>query len=440
MIAFIRKLWRDRRGNTIIVAAATMPLMMGAAGLASDTIQWVLWKRQLQRLADSGAMAGVFAKAAGQTVGSCSTALLSTATYQNPIAYDIRKNNKLAVTPTCAMESPTFGLTAGDTNAIKVTLTMSKRLNFSSQFIDTPTIEVEATATIVPDGKYCVIALESGDVTGIDATGSTVVNLGCGGKTNSTSMSAAVATGSSNVKMTPVAAVGGIPASTHWGTGTVLQPFSLAQADPFINVPVPTPTNCMSFDDMVSANGNSKDFSATRTSATAVYCIKESGGSGFQVSGDINLGKGTYVLDATDLKMSSSGSSLTCSGCTIVLTSSTAATAPSSIGSVHITGGKLNLTSPEAGNTYAGISIYQDRRATAYNDNTFNGNGSSSLEGALYFPNADLTFSGVSGQSTSCLQLVGRHITFTGNSNIQNDCTGAGGGGSFAGQKVRLVG
>ena len=37
----------------------------------------------------------------------------------------------------------------------------------------------------------------------------------------------------------PIAAVGGIPASTHWGTGTVLQPFTLAQEDPFKDVPIP---------------------------------------------------------------------------------------------------------------------------------------------------------------------------------------------------------
>ena len=66
--------------------------------------------------------------------------------------------------------------------------------------------------------------------------------------TMSTSMSAAVATGSSSVTASPIAAVGGIPASNNWGAGTVLQPFSLAQEDPFANVDVPTPTTpCQNF-------------------------------------------------------------------------------------------------------------------------------------------------------------------------------------------------
>ena len=43
-----------------MIAAACLPLIVGAAGLATDTIQWTMWKRQLQRAADSAAIAGVF--------------------------------------------------------------------------------------------------------------------------------------------------------------------------------------------------------------------------------------------------------------------------------------------------------------------------------------------------------------------------------------------
>ena len=59
MISFMRKLWKSKRGNTLAIAAACFPLFIGAAGLATDTIQWTLWKRQLQRAADSAAISGV---------------------------------------------------------------------------------------------------------------------------------------------------------------------------------------------------------------------------------------------------------------------------------------------------------------------------------------------------------------------------------------------
>ena len=58
MIASFKKLWRDKRGNALVIAAAALPLVLGSVGLASDTIQWSLWKRQLQRTADSAALAG----------------------------------------------------------------------------------------------------------------------------------------------------------------------------------------------------------------------------------------------------------------------------------------------------------------------------------------------------------------------------------------------
>ena len=75
---------------------------------------------------------------------------------------------------------------------------VQKKLGFSGMFMSaTPTITASATATIVPSGKYCVISLENTAVTGITATGNANVNLGCGMITNSTSLTAAVATGSS---------------------------------------------------------------------------------------------------------------------------------------------------------------------------------------------------------------------------------------------------
>ncbi len=64
MIVFFGKLWRNKRGNALAIAAACLPLFVGAAGLATDTIQWTLWKRQLQRAADSAAIAGVYDRVA----------------------------------------------------------------------------------------------------------------------------------------------------------------------------------------------------------------------------------------------------------------------------------------------------------------------------------------------------------------------------------------
>src|SRR3954447_23402669 len=63
MIGFVKRLFKDRRGNILAIAAACMPLVIGAAGLATDTIEWTLWRRQLQRAADSAAFAGAYDRA-----------------------------------------------------------------------------------------------------------------------------------------------------------------------------------------------------------------------------------------------------------------------------------------------------------------------------------------------------------------------------------------
>src|SRR3546814_14759508 len=65
VLEWLNRLHRSERGNVLIVGAASMPLLIGSAALAVDTIQLSLWKRQLQRAADSGAIAGAYAVGQG---------------------------------------------------------------------------------------------------------------------------------------------------------------------------------------------------------------------------------------------------------------------------------------------------------------------------------------------------------------------------------------
>lgn len=430
MFSFLKKLWRDRRGNALIIAGAALPLIVGSAGLASDTIQWALWKRQLQRAADSGAMAGAYAKVAGATLDNCSN--VATATYSSPIGYDIRNNHHLPQTPTCsATNPPTTGGFTADTNAVRVSVSMQRPLSFSGLFMTSaPTITATSTATIVPSGKYCVVSLEKGNVTGIDATGSTTVNLGCGMITDSTSMAAAVATGSSSVTASPIAAVGGIPSSTHWGTGTVLQPFTIAQADPFGTVPLPTPSGCGAFPN------NSPHDVVNITNPTGTRCFS----GDIDIKGNVTLASGIYILDGGSLGMTNTGASLTCHNCTFILMNSSGG----SVGTVDLEGGTMDITATDSGCTigtagcFNGMLFYQSRTAASDNTIKINGNNGSTISGALYFPNADITFNGDSGMSAKCMQVVAKDVKFTGNSSVSNQCDDHT-YGAFTGKKVRLV-
>ncbi len=66
MLSAIRRTLRDLQsstsGNATLLVALGMPVLIGSSGLAVDTSQWYMWKRELQNAADQAALAGAWAK------------------------------------------------------------------------------------------------------------------------------------------------------------------------------------------------------------------------------------------------------------------------------------------------------------------------------------------------------------------------------------------
>ena len=433
MISFLKKLWRDKGGNALVIAGAALPLVLGSAGLASDTIQWALWKLELQRAADSAAIAGVYAIV--QDEGARTNV-------SGAVDKDLTYNSHVGITTTKTAGAPTTGSYTGDPYAVQVSLSVQKKLSFSGMFMSfTPTITAKATATVTPSGEYCVVSLEDTTATGITASGNADVDMGCGMITNSTSMTAAVATGSSEVTASPIAAVGGIAASNNWASGTVLQPFTLAQEDPFANVAPPStfPSgNCPQYrqsnpNETHAFNGSD---GATSGLPGGTYCV-----SNIDIQGTTTFpDDSTIIIDGGNFSIGAQAH-VSCTRCTFILTSRTADTQPQSIGVADINGGaELDLSAPNSG-TYKGIMIYQDRRAQDASNivNKINGNSDSTFSGAFYFPSQQVTYNGTAGMTTTCMQLVARRVTYSGNMNIANSCPTNLGYGSFKGKKVRLV-
>ena len=426
MIGFIRKLFKDPRGNALVIAGAALPLVVGSAGLASDTIQWSLWKRQLQRAADSAALAGVYGKLATQTVtnGACS---LST-----PISRDLtvgNVNNRLGMTPTCAAESPpTSGPWAATPNAVRVTMSVQRRLPFSGLFMTAaPTITATATAAQVQAGRYCAKALDPNQETGVSFSGSATVNLGCGIITNAKGPNAVDGGGASTITASPIAAVGQIANSGNFTSGTVMQPYSSPTTDPYASLNPPTvPNGC----NQSALQGNASSV----TVSNATVCYK-----------DLTLNSGqtatftdaVIILNGGDLT-ANAGTTLNCTRCTFILTTNATNITSNSIGKVTFNGGaQINLIAPTTG-TYAGLVIYKDRRAPECNNcNKINGDSTSYLEGGIYIPSQEVQLSGNSGMNTNCVQLVAWQLTFTGNTTITNTCPG--GPRGWDGSMVRLV-
>lgn len=400
-----------RRGATAAIVALLLPILLGASALAIESIEMTYVRRAMQRQADSGALAGAFARSQSQLV---------TAT----VTGDLAKNANIALNVAPVIENaPTSGTYAGSPNAVRVVLATDLTLPFSRMFAPNVRIRVSATAAVVSIGDYCAVALEGGNVAGISMGGNATVELSCGMATNSIAANGVTSSGSAVVKATPIAAVGGLQPSSNYVPPTVLIPYSVPQADPFAALPNPVPSGGK-LDGSVNSN------------QTAI--LSPGRYEGMNLKGIVTLNPGVYYVDGGSFSVGAQAA-VKGDGVTIVLTSSTAATNASSIASVDINGGAyLNLTATTTG-TYAGILFYQDRRALDSGNNKINGNANSKLQGAIYFPRQEVQFTGTSGMTIDCIQLVARRLVFTGNSLVRNNCPTGSGAQAFKGTRVKLV-
>jgi uncharacterized membrane protein len=147
---------RDCTANVSVFVALTALVLIGAAGVGSDTIQWTLLKRKLQRQADSAALSGAMAKMAGGSITSAATAELNRYT-----------SITLQGSPTIE-NAPTTGAYAGNAMAVRVKVRAAADLPFAQIFMGRgQTMTAESTAMAVGNGDFCVLALENTSATGI---------------------------------------------------------------------------------------------------------------------------------------------------------------------------------------------------------------------------------------------------------------------------------
>ena len=409
---WVRRLLDSRQGNIASLTALMMPVLIGTAGLASDTIQWSLTKRMMQRAADSGAIAGAY-----QLSQSPGNAVLAAA------RNDITRNGGFRMTIDPVINNPaTSGSFRDAASAVEVVLATDQRLPFTGLIMGGPVrISARAVAEVVGNGDYCVLALENTNTTGIPIGGNATVNLGCGMMSNAPSTNSILASGSSSVTASPVAAVGNVPPG-NYAPGTIRQEYALPLRDPYRNLPDPNIT--------VTGSAMSVNPNQTRTFNPGTY-------SNIDIKGTATLTPGVYYV--TSSLSFGSQSNITATGVTFILTARNAASNTGSIATVSMNGGaRLNMSAPSTG-TYAGILMYQDRRATNVSTNIINGNSSSLLQGALYFPRQELQFNGTSGMNTRCLQIVARRVDWRGNATVENVCPANSGASSFKGTQIKLV-
>jgi len=441
MIGFIRKLLKDRRGNALAIACAAMPMIIGCAGLATDTIEWTLWKRQLQRAADSAALAGAYDRAAASNSATTNT---PTAVC-NDIAVNLHTWMNLIGTSPCTgsvgsysdIQYPNTGAPFV-TNQVQVTLKVQQRLPFSSLFMSTaPVIQAVATAgTVSFGGSPCMLALNTAG-TAIDNSGNTTVSAPtCIFYSDSASSNSAAAGGNSSVTAQAIAGVGGIASSNNWHVNSYL-PYSPSLPDPFAPpsstavTPDTSDMKCAGHYDTQGGGPNAvttwvyDDLDYTTDMATATYL----GSDGLTHTGancwkSISIGSSrTFTVPTTySGPIYVNGGNVnfqgdfTCAACSIVLTNKD----PSSntIGTYDSNAqAKVNITAPTSG-TFNGIAVYQDRRAVGGNVDRINGGTNNVINGVVYFPNDTLWLNGTGNSVSLCAMYVAKNLVFNGNGSI----------------------
>ena len=443
MFSFVKRLRKSEKGSTLVIVGGALPLLVGAAGLATDTIQWAVWKRQLQRAADSAAIAGVYQRVKEDDEDVVTAAVES----------DLDLNHHTGIE---FFTDPEIDLLADDgdmEDQVSVQLEIQRPLPFSSMFMaNAPVIRANSVAASVPGtDEYCVITLEpSASKTGITVGGSTHIDMDCGMISNSPSSNSALSNGNaSRVWASVIAAVGGVQASAAWSVDKY-DPYTTAVEDPYGGIN-PTATEMSGCASNPPGADENTDGGTQVPGGSAPLCY---GSINVANGGTLDLGSNRTIY-VTGKNANTAGSvvlhgTLKCSGCTIVLTNKDMSPT-AKIGTFDMQAhGLLDISAP-AGSTdkYKGIAVFQDRRATDANGsgspNTFNGGGAQVIRGALYFPSQSVTYNGSGTATAVCTRFVSRRIIFTGNSASTNYFEKGSNCGAFGldpiggGRRVRLV-
>jgi hypothetical protein len=418
-LAWLNKLRRDEGGNVLAITAASMPLILGGAAMAIDTVQLSVWKRQLQRAADSAAIAGAYAEARGDVA-------------EDAVHRDLNENTF----PTLSQpEVVQEGARLGFNRTVYVSLTAERRVPFLSFFTNRAnTLTVDATAALVDDGQFCMLSLYDGDEVGINANGNALVDLECGMYSNSQNEDSSVtAGGSSSIIATPISSPGELDPNQNFADGTTLRPRSAPMADPFADVPLPeVPTE--GCDGVLSVSNNSPVRTIDDDTAG------EACWSSWNIDGTLRLNPGVYYVNGGNINLKGRIESTGTGGVTIVMTGhETNDDGDLEVGDfIQNGGGVLDIDASDGGD-FRGIALYRDPRAE-YKLVKINGGADTVITGAIYMPSTDLWLGGNASFDATCLQVVARIITFRGGADIDNECTAGGGAQMLRQTVVRLVG
>lgn len=420
----IGKFIKDKSGNSAIMLAITLPVLLGFIGMSTDVALWYWEDRKLQSTTDSAALAAGYEKLDSGDIS------VLTAKVQSIVNETYPGSDNVSVISVSS--PPTSGNYSGNSSAVEVIVANQQGRYFSVLNMDNDVnLRSRAVAQVVSSGDFCLLGLSEEEDRAVNIQGNATVSLNCGIAVNSNSDEALYVNGT--VTTTYASTVGGLRMG---GSGTINSPSAVVEkgpsvADPYgpdgLNLSVPAPSACDFNNHVVKKNA---------TLNPGRYC----GGLKLQ-KGTTTLNPGVYVIDGGEFRTTSQAN-VQGEGVTIILTGS-----GNDYANLEIHGGSdFELSAPEKGSgaDYEGILMYQDRNAPMYQgsnlkDNKINGGSNLNLRGVMYFPQQQLTFNGGATVNIKCLQMIAQAISFSGNADVTNECEATDAREEITIETVRLV-
>ena len=268
-------------------------------------------------------------------------------------------------------------------------------------------ISATATASISSsDSKFCLLALDSNDSGALTLNGTPDLSMpDCGVAVASSSDSALVVNGNGELEASTICVAGG----SSVGNNATVSPepdddCSDIPEDPLASLAAPAVGECDFTNFSVTGSNNTVNITP------GVYC------GGISVTGNNNtvtLESGDYIIDGGGISINGGTFQDDGSGGVFIYNTSSDG---SDFDDITFTGnGTIDLEAQTSG-TYAGVLFFNDRDA----DSGFSigGNSTTSLTGAIYFPDNDVTYSGTSSQGSSCIQIISDTITLSGTTEV----------------------
>lgn len=418
---------RDESGAIAILAAICLPLLVGFIAYWVETAYWYHEKQQIQVAADVAAYSAAVRIRAGDMTGYKAAAV-------NVAGKSGADASQLPASMTVVWSSADAKVT------VRIRETHSRYFpipapdGMGSIKLQPVVIAGSASVRLVgdPNSIACILATSPQAASAINVSGSASLSMkGCDIASNSANMASATTSGSSSIEVGCLRAVGGIALS---GASTqeagCPMPFSAPNRDPYAGVPMPDPSK-LSCANHVFKPGAEETLGGTynQTLGTNVRCFSAAG-NGIDIKGKVHLEPGLYVFDS-DLRFTAGTNGepaqLTGSGVTLFFADGKKMT---------LNGNAIvNLSAPTAAGPYQGVAILGSRTG-AMTDQLISGSSGSTIQGAVYMPNSNVTYTGSSttqdrlaDSSTTndgCTQIISATVAFSGSSQLASNCEAAG--------------